>query len=49
MIMMDGEKNCSLSGNCLPLKGSNPQINQKMIICGVLENNLDILVIQIKA
>ena len=26
-----------------------PQINQRMMVCGVLENYLDILVVQIKA
>ena len=42
-------KNCSLSWNWSPLKGENPQINQRMMVCGVLKNYLDILVIQIKA
>ena len=36
----------SLQGlNCVTF----PQINQRMMVCGVLENYLDILVVQIKA
>ena len=49
MVMMDGEKNCNLSWNWSSIKGENPQINQRMMICGGLENYLDISLIQIKA
>ena len=48
IVIMDGGKNCSLSWNWSPLKGENPQIDQRMMVCVVLEIYLDILVLKIK-
>ena len=49
MVMMDEDKNARFSQNWLLLKGENSQINQRIMVCGVLENYLDILIIPIKA